>query len=971
MTVDISGGAQTSTTSDSDASETADGSDRDDELGEPAGDGPALADEEPVSQIPSSGATEEAERPKPRRDSLPAANEQPQGLDGGHVAAPPSTVTDPAPTSSSSVEAAEIQRSFGVTPNAPEPTSAAAEPTVSTMSFPAASVVQTQRFPAIEAPAPPTQLKAVANALALVGFGPLLGTGSTDPVGSPLGLAALAWGTRPRFQELLSGNPSPDTPRLNLTSQTVELAALSQAAPAIPELTNQADVTVQNNPAGVVIARNQAYVVNQGSNTVSVINTTTNAVTGTINVGTSPTAVTATPDVRYVYVANSGSGNVTVIDTATNTVRATIKVGSSPQDVAVNPAGTRAYLANFGSGTVSVINTSSNKVVGTISVGSGPTAVTVNPNGRYVYVARNNGTVAVVDTAWFNSVTKTIQVGSSPRDMVADPATGKLFVANFGSNSVSVINLADHTATGTIGVGSSPTSLALSPDGGVLYVAHNTDTVTRIDTRTDSVLGSTSIDTAPDVGAHSVAVRADGRRVYVTDPVERIVSVLAVNYAPVAEAVAVDEPNPDTGVVTGSFTVTDADGDPLSHTVTQPANGQVVVVGPAGQAGTYTFTYTPDPTARGQVSTDSFTVVLSDGVASTSVGVTVPVLAAASSDFEVTPIAVGANPIDVTVGGNRLYVLNSGDGSVSVIDTVTSQVVNTIPGLGYSSPMVASADGRYLYMSQYDGYFVTASVKVVDTATGNVVTTVTMPKCEMECWANSAGITDIEISPDGSRVYVSELWVGDSFYAGTITMIDTATNTVVASTSNSQYGDFYSNIEVTPDGTRLYAGSGYPYFPQMDVLDARTLAPIGTVPLDGNPGWPPLSMGSLTFSPNGERAYARTTEIWPTYSSQTFAVIDTDPASATYNTQIATITVPAGAQYMVVSPDGRAYVVHEGGKFVTVIDTATNTVIGSINSDQVGGDYAALAVGPDGTLYFTNYADNAVYAVTVGDLTML
>jgi hypothetical protein len=32
----------------------------------------------------------------------------------------------------------------------------------------------------------------------------------------------------------------------------------------------------------------------------------------------------------------------------------------------------------------------------------------------------------------------------------------------------------------------------------------------------------------------------------------------------------------------------------------------------------------------------------------------------------------------------------------------------------------------------------------------------------------------------------------------------------------------------------------------------------------------------------------------------------------------------------------------------------------------VGGDYAALAIGSDGTLYFTNYPKNAVYAVAPG-----
>jgi YVTN family beta-propeller protein/VCBS repeat-containing protein len=483
-------------------------------------------------------------------------------------------------------------------------------------------------------------------------------------------------------------------------------------------------------------------------------------------------------------------------------------------------------------------------------------------------------------------------------------------------------------------------------DASLVYVANGKDTVTVINTKTNAVIGTAVPIASPaNTGAHAIAL--SGNKVLVTDYVDNSVRMLDVARVQTPQAdgqPTVGTLDLNTGVVTGDLKVIDTDGDALSYTVTDAPDKGGLTVNLDG-----TYTYTPTSAAReaaGPSTVDQFTVRVSDTLcAYRDASVTVPVLPGLPAG--VTAIAVGSHPIDMTGAGNRLFVLNSGDGSVSVIDTATNKVVNTFGGVGYSAPMVASSDGRYLYLSQYDSYNVTASVKVVDTATNSVVGTVTMPKCESECWANSAGITDIAINPDDSRVYVSELWVGDSFYAGTITMIDTTTNTVVGSTSNSQYGDFYSNIEVSPDGTRLYAASGYPYFPQMDVFDAHTLAGVGTVPLDGSSGWPRLSMGSLTFSPNGERAYARMTEIWPTYTSQTFAVIDTKPGSLTYNKQIATITVPAGAQYLKVSPDNsRAYVVHDGGKMVTVIDTATNTVIGSITSDQVGGDYAVLSNWP-------------------------
>jgi DNA-binding beta-propeller fold protein YncE len=55
-----------------------------------------------------------------------------------------------------------------------------------------------------------------------------------------------------------------------------------------------------------------------------------------------------------------------------------------------------------------------------------------------------------------------------------------------------------------------------------------------------------------------------------------------------------------------------------------------------------------------------------------------------------------------------------------------------------------------------------------------------------------------------------------------------------------------------------------------------------------------------------------------------------------------------------------------------VFDTATNTAIGSFTTDQnSGASFRSLAVAPNGTLYITDAGDNKVYAVTVGNPTML
>jgi YVTN family beta-propeller protein len=87
-----------------------------------------------------------------------------------------------------------------------------------------------------------------------------------------------------------------------------------------------------------------AYITNETSNNVSVIDTKTNKVTVTIPVGTGPFGVAVSPDRTKVYVANEGSNTVSVVDTATNKVTATIPGGFSPSGVAVSPDATCCAL---------------------------------------------------------------------------------------------------------------------------------------------------------------------------------------------------------------------------------------------------------------------------------------------------------------------------------------------------------------------------------------------------------------------------------------------------------------------------------------------------------------------------------------------------------------------------------------------------------------------------------------------------
>ncbi|MEU6221965.1 YncE family protein [Streptomyces sp. NPDC047022] len=70
-------------------------------------------------------------------------------------------------------------------------------------------------------------------------------------------------------------------------------------------------------PARAAAPTPNAYVANQFSDTVSVVDPASNTVTATITGFAAPFGVSITPDGTHAYVTNNGSDTVSVIDTTT------------------------------------------------------------------------------------------------------------------------------------------------------------------------------------------------------------------------------------------------------------------------------------------------------------------------------------------------------------------------------------------------------------------------------------------------------------------------------------------------------------------------------------------------------------------------------------------------------------------------------------------------------------------------------
>ena len=262
-------------------------------------------------------------------------------------------------------------------------------------------------------------------------------------------------------------------------------------------------IVVQSQPQTAAVRGDESmvYVTNFGGNSVSVINTGTNAVVATINLGASPTGVAVSPDGTRAYVTQTGN-SVSVINTATNTVLTTLNGFNGPAGVAVSPNGTRAYVTNFAGTTVSVIDTATNTVVGApITVGTNPNAVAVSPDGTRAYVTnQNSGSVSVINTAT-NTVVTTLNGFNSPRSVAVSPDGTRAYVTNPGVNTVSVIDTATNTVVNLSGSGfNSPVGVVFSPDGTRAYVTNQIGgTVSVIDTATNTVLGTIPAGNAPNL----------------------------------------------------------------------------------------------------------------------------------------------------------------------------------------------------------------------------------------------------------------------------------------------------------------------------------------------------------------------------------------------------------------------------------------------------------------------------------------
>lgn len=163
-------------------------------------------------------------------------------------------------------------------------------------------------------------------------------------------------------------------------------------------------------PVGIDIdnVRDLLYVVTKEDNSLYIIDLLTNRVKHKEKLEAEGYACVLSPDRNKLYISIWGGKKVAVVNTNSNQITGTIDVGLNPNELIVNKSGSRLFVANAGDNSVSVIDTKTEKVIEVLDaalypnspVGSVSNGLALSADEKTIYIANaDNNALAVFDVS--------------------------------------------------------------------------------------------------------------------------------------------------------------------------------------------------------------------------------------------------------------------------------------------------------------------------------------------------------------------------------------------------------------------------------------------------------------------------------------------------------------------------------------------------------------------------------------------
>ena len=275
----------------------------------------------------------------------------------------------------------------------------------------------------------------------------------------------------------------------------------------------------------------QLFVTNTKSDSVSIIDTDTLEVVGTIPLGKGkPNRIVFHPDGRVAWVVYDKSHDLGVIDAETRKLVRRVKVGGNPYNLAFTPDGHHLLVLDWSSDTsadeVIFYDLKAETIDGRLEVSTWPAHSVFSRDGKLVYVSGETaGDVTVIDVAARTIVTRIVHGGGDAMGL-ALTADGKTLYAAAGENrAILKIDTATHKTVGQITLPGIVHEAALTLDGKFLYATlRKANKIVVVSTEEDTIVATIPQKGYPDL----VTMEPAGQWALVTNRYADLVTVIDV-----------------------------------------------------------------------------------------------------------------------------------------------------------------------------------------------------------------------------------------------------------------------------------------------------------------------------------------------------------------------------------------------------------------------------------------------------------
>ncbi|MFF7234647.1 Ig-like domain repeat protein, partial [Streptomyces sioyaensis] len=304
-------------------------------------------------------------------------------------------------------------------------------------------------------------------------------------------------------------------------------------------------------------------------------------------------------------------------------------------------------------------------------------------------------------------------------------------------------------------------------------------------------------------------------------------------------------------------------------------------------------------------------------------------------------INVGSGPFDLAISpnGQRVYVANGTDTTVSVIDTSSNTVVATVTtGTPFG---VAAINSRF---------FVSGRPSVVNYANLTPPNTYTFVGGVTQAGFNPSGLA---ISPTDSTVFASAWGLPGATHG--VKFQSTANTAGIHGSDGAMNVSGMVDVAYEPTGAKVYVTNNVSN--SVYVVDAATGTTLSIIGGFNNP-----QAVAVTPVPVGGERYAYVANS----GSNNVRIIRVSD-----NTFFDTVAVGSAPTGVAFSPSGEfAYVTNSGSNTVSIIPTAN--IHATLTTIPVGLSPKSVVVTPDGKqAYVANSGDNTVSILSVPNLTSL